>query len=72
MREGGRSNYLTDCFKRIQKIQERERAQVRVFSRLTDFRVQSVGFSCSIGVQNQSKRPGNKYNSSPLNKIFHA
>ncbi len=54
----------------LQIIKGRERTRVTVFCRSTDFIVWSVVSSCSIGVQNQNKRPKNEYNMAPLMKIM--
>ncbi len=62
--EGGGTD--TDRFKRMQKIEGRERAE-SVFCRSTDFTIQSVVSSCFTGVQNENEKPKDEYNSSPLN-----
>ncbi len=66
--KGGGATH-TNHFERMQVLEWRERAQVTVFWRSPDFNVRSVLSSCTIGVQNQNKRPESKYNSSPLTWI---
>ncbi len=71
-RAGGKGEGETDTdrFKRMQKTEGRQRAQVTVFWRSTDFRVWSVVSSYSIGVKNQNERPEKEHNSSLLNVKF--
>ncbi len=63
MTDRGRRNRHRPFLENAENRRKRE-GGVTVFGRSVDFTVQSVVFSCSIGVQNQ--RPRNEHNMASL------